>query len=363
MDGRSRTARGRGAFAITAFLSLPYKRGVMATCVFLTIDTELAWRHHVRGLPVDEIYNRSIEPAGVGLSWQLKKLNDHRLRACFFVDPGPAHVYGIGIVERIVKTILDAGQDVQLHFHPGWYGGSISNRTASAPKDLIDYSGDEQRILLARAMDDLMAAGAPAPRAFRAGSYAANDDSLDALASLGIVHDSSFNAAWPEVSRIGVPSRTLAPLRHAGLNEFPVGFVEDRGGRARTLQICALSVEEMQAALEHAVVHDHALVTIVSHSFELATRSGLRRNSGHARRFEWLCGYLADNAGRFVTIDSDGLADVPLDRADQPLAHRRRRWLRRQGEQLWINEMIESRRGAIAAAAAAAGMAAGIEAL
>lgn len=335
----------------------------MATRVFLTVDTELAWRHHVRGLPVDEIYSRSIEPAGVGLGWQLATLNEHRLRACFFVDPGPAHIYGIGIVERIVRTILDAGQDVQLHFHPGWYGASSIDRAASAPKDLIEYSGDEQRIMLARARADLMAAGAPAPCAFRAGSYAANDDSLDALSSLGIIFDSSFNAAWPEVSRIGVPPRTLAPLRHAGLTEFPVGFLEDRGGRARTLQICALSVEEMRAALDHAVVLDHALVTIVSHSFELATRSGLRRNSGHARRFEWLCNYLAANSDKFLTIDSAGLAEVPVDRNDQPLAHRRRRWLRRQGEQLWINEMIESRRGAIAAAAAAAGMAASIEAL
>jgi hypothetical protein len=335
----------------------------MATRVFLTVDTELAWRHHARGLPIETIYRRSIEPAGVGLSWQLAKLNEHGLKACFFVDPGPAHIYGMGIIERIVGTIIDAGQDVQLHFHPGWYGASASDRTASAPKDLIDYSANEQQLLLARARADLMAAGAPAPRAFRAGSYAANDDSLDALASLGIVHDSSFNAAWPDVSRISLPPGTLAPLRHAGLNEFPVGFVEDRGGRARTLQICALSTEEMRAALDHAVANDHSLVTIVSHSFELATRSGLRRNSGHARRFEWLCRYLSANAATMPSIDSAGLAEVPLDQDDRPLGHRRRRWLRRQGEQLWINEMIESRRGAIAAAAAAAGMAAGIDAL
>jgi peptidoglycan/xylan/chitin deacetylase (PgdA/CDA1 family) len=335
----------------------------MVTRVFLTVDTELAWRHHACGLPIEEVYRRSIEPAGVGLSWQLATLKEHGLQACFFVDPAPAHVYGIGIIERIVGTITAAGQDVQLHFHPGWYGASASNREASAPKDLIDYSADQQRSLLARARADLMAAGAPAPRAFRAGSYAANDDSLDALASLGILHDSSFNAAWPAVSRIDLPPRTLAPLRHAGLNEFPVGFVEDRGGRARTLQICALSTEEMRAALDHAVENEHALVTIVSHSFELATRSGLRRNSGHVRRFEWLCAYLAAHSETMPTIDSGGLNAIPLERHDQPLGYRNRRWLRRQGEQLWINEMIESRRGPLAAAAAAAGVAVGIQAL
>lgn len=335
----------------------------MGPRVFLTVDTELAWRHHARGLMPDEIYRRSIEPAGVGLSWQLARLNEHGLKACFFVDPAPAHIYGLGIIERVVTTILAAGQDVQLHFHPGWYGASAIDRSKSAPNNLIDYSAGEQIALLSRARADLIAAGAPTPRAFRAGSYAANDDSLNALAGLGIVHDSSFNAAWPEVSRIDLPPRTLAPLRHAGINEFPVGFVEDRGGRARTLQICALSTEEMRAALDHAIAQNHALVTIVSHSFELATRSGLRRNSGHARRFEWLCDHLAANRDSLPTIDSAGLADVALDHADRPLAHRNRRWLRRQGEQLWINEMIESRRGAIAAAAAAASMAVGIETL
>ena len=38
----------------------------MATSVFLTVDTEFAWRHHAAGLDVDTIYDRSIEPAGVG---------------------------------------------------------------------------------------------------------------------------------------------------------------------------------------------------------------------------------------------------------------------------------------------------------
>lgn len=335
----------------------------MVTRVFLTVDTELAWRHHVAGHAPEEIYRRSIEPAGVGLSWQLARLNEHGLKACFFVDPAPAHVYGLELIERIVSTIVGAGQDVQLHLHPGWYGASATRRAQAAPGNLIDYGADEQGTLLAQAKAQLMAAGAPAPRAFRAGSYAADDATLAALARIGIRHDSSFNAAWPDVSRIGAPPRSLAPLRHKGMNLFPVGFLEDRGQTARTLQICALSAEEMAAALTHAAANDHALVTIVSHSFELATRSGLRRNGGHVRRFEWLCRHLADNRDTLPTIDSAALDVIPLDRADQPLAYQPQRWLRRQGEQLWINEMIESRRGAVAAAAAAASMAVGIEAL
>ena len=70
----------------------------MATPVFLTVDTEFAWRHHAAGLDVDTIYARSLEPAGVGLSYQLDRLAAHGLKACFFVDPMPALVFGLGPV-------------------------------------------------------------------------------------------------------------------------------------------------------------------------------------------------------------------------------------------------------------------------
>ncbi len=46
----------------------------------------------------------------------------------------------------------------------------------------------------------------------------------------------------------------------------------------RPFQLCALSRDEMRAALDHARSHDHPLVTIVSHSFELASRDGRRVN-------------------------------------------------------------------------------------
>ena len=69
----------------------------MTTPVFLTVDTEFAWRHHSAGHDVDGIYSRSLEPAGVGLSYQLDRLAEHGLKACFFVDPMPALVFGMAI--------------------------------------------------------------------------------------------------------------------------------------------------------------------------------------------------------------------------------------------------------------------------
>lgn len=315
----------------------------MATPVFLTVDTELMWRHHAARLEPSAIAARSLEPAGVGVSWQLERLAAHGLKACFFVDPMPARVYGFEWLRQVVGTILDAGQEVQLHLHPNWAGAVAGDAQAHAKFELIDYARDDQQALLVEARALLVEAGAPEPVAFRAGSYAANDDTLDALAALGFAYDSSHNGSehpWP--SAIGLPPRTIAPVAHRGLTEVPVTLVEALPGRLRHFQICALSTGEMRAALAHAARDKHAAVTIVSHGFELANRAGTRANGVHVRRFEVLCAMLAMRREQLPTVHFRDRPELALGQADRPLppSQLRTRW--RQAEQLWSN-LVEER--------------------
>ncbi|MEG3164921.1 polysaccharide deacetylase [Sphingomonas sp. PB2P19] len=314
----------------------------MTTPVFLTVDTEFAWRHHAAGLDEDTIYARSIEPAGVGLSYQLAEINRHGLKACFFVDPMPALVFGLDPVQRMVDTILTAGQEVQLHCHANWAGATLGDRGATFGRfSLYDYDLAAQTALLAQARDLLVAAGAPMPIAFRAGSYAANDDTLAALASLGFIYDSSHNGAEaPNVSRIGLSPRQIAPIARDVI-EVPVTVIEDSPGRLRTFQLCALSAGESYDALEHAAVSQHAVVTIVSHGFELANRRGTRANTVHVRRFRALCAILEEMRDVLPTVHFADRPALPLDRDDAPLApdRLRKRW--RQAEQLWSNWVSE----------------------
>jgi peptidoglycan/xylan/chitin deacetylase (PgdA/CDA1 family) len=313
------------------------------THVFLTVDTEFSWRHHADGLGADAIYARSVEPAGVGLSFHLALLRRHGLKACFFVDPMPAIVYGLDPFRRMVATILDAGQEVQLHLHPNWTGAKVGDGGAAYGRfELIEYDLDAQRDLLSGAMELLVAAGAPRPIAFRAGSYAANDDTLAALAQLGFVYDSSHNGAhvpWP--SRIGLPARTVAPVWR-GVIEVPVTVIEDAPGSLRTFQLCALSAAESRDALEHAAANGHAAVTIVSHGFELANRAGTRANAVHVRRFERLCEMLDERRDVLRTAHFADRPPLVLGQEDAPLGPNmlRTRW--RQAEQLWSN-MVEER--------------------
>lgn len=311
----------------------------MATTVFLTVDTEFAWRHHAAGHDVDGIYRRSLEPAGVGLAFQLAALRRHGLKACFFVDPMPALVFGIAPVRRMVETILDAGQEVQLHLHPNWTAARAGDGgTAHARFQLHEYALDEQRALIAGATDLLVAAGAPPPIAFRAGNFAADDDTLRALAALGFAYDSSHNGA--EAGRISLPPRQIAPVDR-GVVEVPVTVIEDSPGSLRPFQLCALSAAEASDALDHAAVAGHAAVTIVSHGFELANRAGTRANMVHVRRFEALCTLLGDVADRLPTAHFADRPPLRLGQADRPLAPDalRTRW--RQAEQLWSNWVAE----------------------
>lgn len=314
------------------------------TAVFLTIDTELMWRHHTAGCDLSTQAARSLEPAGVGIAYQLAMLERHGLKATFFVDPMPTMVFGLDAIRPVVDAIIAAGQEVQLHLHPNWAGARADDAGEQYARfNMIEYSLDEQRALIAGARDLLKACGAPDPIAFRAGSYAANNDTLIALAELGFAYDSSHNGAdapWP--SQISLPPRQIAPVKHKGVVEVPVTLIEDVPGSLRHFQICALSQGEMRAALDHAAASGHEAVTIVGHSFELANRAGTRANGVHVSRFEALCGMLADARDTLPTAQFRDRPRFSRESEATPLGPNRLRTRWRQAEQLWSN-LVEER--------------------
>ena len=311
----------------------------MATRVLITVDTELTWGHYVPGGDWRAHVARSFDPGGVGITYQLERLAAHGLKASFFVDPMPALVYGLDPIRAMVEPILAAGQEVQLHLHPVW-----ANPGTGGGFELTCFDAARQRELIEAARELLVGAGASQPIAFRAGSYAANADTLRALAALGIRFDSSHNGSHhPDPSDLPLDRRAIAPVRCEGVVEVPVTQIETGEGRLRHLQLCAVSIAELRAALGHAAAYAHPLTTIVSHSFELATRDGLRPNRALCSRFEALCIYLAEQSDILPTAHFADLDDVPLGRPAEPLPPRRLRSTGRMVEQLWSNLRYEHR--------------------
>lgn len=272
---------------------------------YLTIDTEYSADHFRRygRAGLEDNHARAImgrtSTGDFGIVHQMRVLDDHGLKACFFVDPMPALVAGTDAIKQIVDPILTRGHDVQLHVHSEWLAfadplaSPVGGRTG---RNLRDFSLPDQCAILAYARDALVAARAPHPVAFRAGNYGANDDTLRALAVLGIVYDSSFAPGIGRSDcRIELPRDTVAPVRRLGVIEVPVATVGAFGGGLRHGQVTAISAWELQAALDHAVAQGRRELTLVSHSFELLCRRRLRENRVIARRFERMCALVADH--------------------------------------------------------------------
>jgi hypothetical protein len=320
----------------------------MMTRVFITIDTEYSSGLYTGPHAADRAENfaRSIAcitpqgPAGIG--HKLEMLARYGQKAVFFVDPMPALVWGLAAIEDIVGPIIAAGQDVQLHCHTEWleHAGSAnplaSGRTG---RNLADFPLEDQCELLAYARDTLMAAGAPAPVGFRAGNYGANDDTLRALAMLGIAYDSSHCPALTGgACRISLGADVRDPVHHLGVIEVPAGSIGTLGGGQRHAQITALSLGEMLAAIAHARTSGRESFTLVSHSFELINRRKLAVNPIVWGRFAGLLQALA----RMPGVETGNYRDTPpmiraYGSANEPLPASAIRTGRRLAEQFVSN--------------------------
>ena len=292
------------------------------TRVYITIDTEYSAGHAKRaGLDAGaraENFTRAIAcrtPQGaVGVGYQLDAFDRCGLKAVFFVDPMPALVWGTQAIADVVGPIVARGHDVQLHLHTEWLelAGSANPLGSRTGLNIADFAFEDQCRLLDMARDWLVAAGAPRPVAFRAGNYGASDDTLRALAELGMTHDSSHPPGIAgSLCRIALGPEDRAPVERCGVIEVPIGCIAAHGGGLRHAQITALSAGELLAAVAHARDHGVPDFTLVSHSFELLSRDRKAINRVVRRRFEAFCRGLAAMPGAGTATYA---ADPPMPR-------------------------------------------------
>jgi hypothetical protein len=280
------------------------------TKIFITCDTELSAALFQAGVTADANFARSIECDGWGVGWQMDRLDAHGLTGVFFVDPMSALVYGADVIARIVQPIVARRHEVQLHLHPEWLAWAKQQPVGERRgRSIGDFGYDDQVTLLALARQILIEAGAPSPVAFRAGNYGANDDTLRALAALGIAWDASFNPIYVgDTCHIGLDVDQVDPVGRLGVGELPVSAIEDRPGHLRHAQICALSAVEMRAGLGHAAATKRPAFSIVTHSFEMMSRDRKRPNKWVIARYEAMCAAIAGNPG----LQSSGFMGLDL---------------------------------------------------
>lgn len=309
-----------------------------------TVDTELSLMMQLRGRSPGENYRSAIlgetSEGAYGVGYQLDMLDRHGLTGVFFVEALHTATIGSEQLKRLVDLIGARGHEIQLHCHIEWlwfHPGTL--KLPRTKQSLCDLGLDEQTKYIGMAKEALEAAGAPAPNAFRAGNYGANDDTLRALAALGIAYDSSFNRT-EEISRIDLPPAQIAPIRHHGVVEVPVSWFFALPGKPRHTQLCAVSAGELKAALAQARRLGHPYFNIVSHSFELLSRDRQRPQHLVIRRFEELCRVLAEEG-----YETGGFREMkpPVggDSSAQPIQSNAFRTAHRMAEQAIGNFLYE----------------------
>ena len=321
------------------------------TALLITIDTELSALFHEQGVGIDDNIRRSIwgevRDGAFGVGWQMDELERHGLKGVFFLDPMPALVYGTEFLKPIIAAIAGRGHEVQLHIHSEWLRwANASFLNGRQGRNIGDFTLEDQVTLLSLGRQWLEEAGAPAVTAFRAGNFGADDDTLRALAQVGIAWDSSVNPAYHcQGCRISGAGDQTGPSRSLGVCELPVSGIVDRPGGFRPAQICAMSAREMRTGLRHAVSEGHPAFVVVTHSFEMLSRDRKRPNRAVMRRFTALCRQATEMTGLGVC----GFRDLPpnFHTEQKPLQTRvrpsRMRTTDRMVQQLWASWRYERR--------------------
>lgn len=300
--------------------------------VLITVDTEIwprcpDWKQERLKGDIDRDINGATPSGRYGVGYQVEKLKHFGLTGVFFIETLFAEEVGIEPLAEIVRTVQDAGQEVQLHAHTEWLRWmSTPFRGLAWAPNIKDYSEDDQYELLSRGLANLKAAGANDVCAFRAGNYGANVNTLKALARCGIRYDSSYNFPYlaSDCGLKEISPRLLAQAREVeGLIEVPVTCFSDLPGHYRHAQLCAVTEAEMFAAMGRAYDQGWDTFVIVSHCFELLKHRKTPRpfawpDETVIRRFENLCRFLSDNKARFRTVGFGDLGELTLSDA-QPL--------------------------------------------
>ena len=307
--------------------------------VFITVDVELwpsSWDNYREEF--SESYRRYIlgrTPHGsYGLPFQLQMAQDHGLRFVFFVESLFASECGVSALSEVTHMILEAGQEIQAHAHPEWVRHATRPVIATGDRYLMrEFDEDEQFRLIDAALSNLADVGVNAVRAFRAGSFAANSDTLSAVSRAGLDIDSSF--IMGSAADVGDAIDVEGCARTKGVSEYPLSAFEDWPGHMRPLQLAACSASEMIQVSRRARDSGWDSLVVLSHSAELLDRSRTRPDRLTIRRFERLCRFLADSSSEYVTSRFDhepARTTVPRN-PPPPIRSSRWRTLLRIGEQ------------------------------
>ena len=283
--------------------------------VFLTIDTE----HSIGG----SFRNPNLKPVGntkrvfcrigkreFGIPLMMDIAESYGLSLIFFVEAMSRLFFGEEETRSICQYILERGHDIQLHLHPEYLKFGRSSVVPSCAIAHMPFS--QQNNLINDGCQTLIRYGVPSLKAFRAGGFGADINTLKALRENSVLIDSSYNNYYLKRSRrLSAGAEVNDACNIQGVWEFPItNFSEFQSlglHRTRPLDINGSSFAEMKAALNFAKKHGPRNITIILHSFSFIKAYDVQYNKIKPRfhvirRFEKLCGFLSENSQTFKVV-------------------------------------------------------------
>jgi Polysaccharide deacetylase len=268
----------------------------MTQQLLITVDTELS------NFPQGQGLWGTIGSEEWGLRRMIRVFDELGIRATFFLD-----VYGkideeLDHQHRAAELIAASGHDLQLHTHPA----PAFDRTRP---QLRDYNLTEQRDIIETGCERLTKWTGKRPVLHRAGDWAADHRSLEALRACGFRADFSASV-WSK--SCGLDPDAIQGNGWTNIDGMLCGVgtcYRDRlTGRLRRVDIGGVSFPEVTDVLSKRV--NPLFLTLHSFSFLQfnRARTEFRANAGYVERFQRFCqiarekwGYLAMTALQAVT--------------------------------------------------------------
>lgn len=281
--------------------------------VFLTFDVECsmggAWGNPaLRPVPPARAVWGEYGQKRLGLPLIVELLERNGLTATFFVEAFTDEQGFPGEMERACHFLLEHGQDVQLHIHPGHelYGRVCRGFAPPRPgsDQLADLPPAEQLALLQEGAERLRRWTGQPPVAFRAGNMAASKETLRQVEVAGILIDSSY--AFPYAGgqcHFPADEPYNGSKWYGGVLELALsGFRKLRLPglhRAKPLDLVGIGFEECRDAIGR-ICGAGADAVVILHSFSLfkvrnVQYEGGRPNRIVTRRFHRLCHWLSSS--------------------------------------------------------------------
>lgn len=279
--------------------------------VFITFDVECsmggAWANpDLKPIPPSRGMMGQYGNQAYGIPLICSILKQYDVKATFFLEPFNAEIGHKHQTKPVCDHLMEHGQDIQLHIHPGHYhyGCLQDGRPFKQTDQIAELDVSLQHDLLKEGAQRIKQWTGISPIGFRAGNMGASNQTLEAMKGTGIWIDSSYTFPYVggqclfEEKEEYNGSKWYGDVLEVALSAFKQpnwpGLYP-----SKPVDLMGSSFEECRDAVR-MICDAGADAVLILHSFSLFKVRDVQYNGGRlnrivTRRFERFCRWLSEN--------------------------------------------------------------------